>query len=98
MRRSRMSWIIGLTLFGLAYWQVRRRALERAAELSPTGMLRSPLYWIGSGLSVLLVGFVLLVGQIYRGAPIPAGLWIAIVAIFGVALMIRRALKWRYPV
>jgi hypothetical protein len=42
-----MSWIIALAFFGFCWWHARR-ARERVAELVPTGMLRSLLYWVSN--------------------------------------------------
>lgn len=92
-----MSWIVGLTLLAFCFWQVRR-ARDRAAEYSPTGLLRSPLHWIGGVLGLSLVGLVLVIGKMYRDSTIPVAIWAAISAIIVALLLIRHALKWRYPV
>jgi predicted signal transduction protein with EAL and GGDEF domain len=92
-----MSWIIALAFFGFWWWRARR-ANERGAELAPSGMLRSPLYWASNALVLLLVALVLYIGHISHQSPVPAFLWFTVLAIIVALLFLRRALKWRYPV
>jgi hypothetical protein len=92
-----MSWIIALALFGF-WWWCARRGSERAAELAPTGMLRSPLYWMSSALALLLIVLVLYITHIHHQSPVPVFLWFTVFAIIVALLFLRRALKWRYPV
>jgi hypothetical protein len=85
-----------LAFFGFWWWRARR-ASERAAELAPTGMLRSPLYWVPNALGSPSDS----TGAVYSPhSPSIAGPRIPLVHRFcdhrGSAL--RRALKWRYPV
>jgi hypothetical protein len=92
-----MSWIIAITFFGFWYWRMRR-ALERAAERKASGMLRSPLHWASNALVLLLAALMLYIGYIHRQAPVPTVLLFAPFAIMGALLLLRRALKWRYPI
>jgi len=92
-----MSWIIALAVFGF-WWWCAGRGRERAAELAPTGMLRSPLYWVSNALVLLLIALVLYIAHIHHQSPVPAFLWFTAFAIIGALLFLRRALKWRYPV
>jgi L-asparagine transporter-like permease len=77
---------------------VRKTRSERAAELAPTGMLRSPLYWMSSALALLLIVLVLYITHIHHQSPVPVFLWFTVFAIIVALLFLRRALKWRYPV
>jgi hypothetical protein len=69
-------------------------------RVRPTGMLRSPLYWTGMGLvGVLLLGLAFTERHVLRLDAIFIWAWFAAPAITVIALLIvRRALKWRYPV
>lgn len=97
MRWYRMEWIIGLGFLGFCVWRTKR-AREQALELAPTGILRSPLYLSANALAVLLLGLVMYMAKINHERPIPAFLWFAVAAIVVILLILRRALKWRYPV
>ena len=97
MKKLAMSWIIALAFFGFSWWHVRR-AKERAAELAPTGMLRSPLYWGSNALVLPLIALVLYMAHIHHQSPVPGFLWFTAFAIIVTLLFLRRALKWRYPV
>lgn len=93
-----MSWILGLGYAGFLIWSVGR-ARERAAEHAATGMLRSPLYWSGTGLIGVLVALTL--SEHYALAQGGILMWTWLAALGGTLIAIffvRRALKWRYPV
>ena len=92
-----MGWVVTVAFFVFLFWRVRR-ARERIAEMSPTGLLRSPLYWSANMLVLLLLGLVLYIARIHHHAPVPAALWAAVLAIIAALLILRRALRWRYPV
>lgn len=53
-----MSWIIALASFGFCWW-LTRRPTERATELAPTGLLRSPLYWLSNAPVRVLLALVM---------------------------------------
>lgn len=91
-----MSWIIALTICGL-FWLLAKRAHGRSTELAATGLYRSPLFILANALAVVLLGLVLYVAQTHHGSPISPLVWIAIFAIIAALLVMRRALKWRYP-
>jgi hypothetical protein len=91
-----MSWIIAFA-FLVFWWSRANRARERRAELAPTGLFRSPLYWMSNALVLLLIALVFYIGHAHQ-SPIPAFLWLTIFAIIVALLLLRRALKWRYPV
>ncbi|TYO60749.1 hypothetical protein FXV83_42175 [Bradyrhizobium hipponense] len=91
-----MSWIIALPSFGF-YWWLTRRATERVTELAPTALLRSPLYWSSNALVLVLLGLVMYIAHIHHQSPVPPFLWVTVVAVIVALLVMRRALKWRYP-
>ena len=90
-----MSWIIALTSFGFCWW-LTRRATERATELAPTGLLRSPLYWLSIVLVLVLLALVMYIA--HHQLPVPSPVWFTVVAVIAALLVMRLALKWRYPV
>jgi hypothetical protein len=92
-----MDWIIVLAFFGYCWWRVAR-ARERTAELAATGILRSRLYWVSNALVAILLALVLYIAHIHDQSPVPAFLWFAAFVIIVALLVLRRALKWRYPV
>jgi hypothetical protein len=82
-------------------WQVTsgfRGRRERNAERAASGQLRSPLYIAANGLVVILIGLVLFIGHTHRDyGAVPSFLWIVVAVIIAALLLLRRALKWRYP-
>jgi hypothetical protein len=64
----------------------------------PTGIYRSPLYWVSNTLAVVLLALAMYMAHIHAAPSTSPILWIAAVAIIVVQLFLRRALKWRYPV
>ena len=92
-----MSWIVCIGFFGFWFWFARRRG-NRAKELMPTGMYRSPLYWISNTLALLLLALAMYLAHIHAAPSTSPILWIAAVTIIVAQLYLRRALKWRYPV
>ena len=92
-----MSWIIPLAFFALCWW-FAKRAHDRASECAPTGMLRSPLYWGSHALVLVLLALVLYIARTHHQSPTPSFVWFAVFAIMVALLVMRRALKWRYPV
>jgi hypothetical protein len=74
------------------------RAGGKNAERAASGQLRSPLYIAANGLVVVLIGLILFLGHIHRDhAEIPSFLWIGVALNIVALLLLRRALKWRYP-
>ncbi|MHC2627009.1 uncharacterized membrane protein YoaK (UPF0700 family) [Bradyrhizobium huanghuaihaiense] len=92
-----MSWIIALASFGF-YWWLTRRATDRAKELAPTGLLRSPLYWLSNALALGLLALVMYIAYVHHQSPVSPFVWFTVFAVIVVLLVMRRALKWRYPV
>jgi capsule polysaccharide export protein KpsE/RkpR len=80
------------------YWCVRK-AHESAAEYSATGMLRSPLYWTAMILVCVLFGLAFSERYVLTQSSTLIWIWWAALAATVIALLIvRRALKWRYPI
>jgi len=87
--------IIGFCVF--AYFRMRR-AHEQAAEHAAAGLARSPLYWSTAALTMTLLGLSLYMAHLGHEGPIPWPYWPIVVVLFIVILLLRRALKWRYPI
>jgi hypothetical protein len=92
-----VAWIFTIGGFAFFYWMTRR-ARDRAAEYAATGMQRSPLYWSAATLTVTLLGVSLHMAHLQNQGPIPWLYWPLVVALLIVILLLRRALKWRYPI
>ena len=92
-----MAWIIGLALLGF-FWWLARRAGQRTSELAATGIMRSPLYWASNALLVVLIVLVPYIIRTGLNSSVPILLWFAVLADVVALLVLRRALKWRYPV
>jgi hypothetical protein len=90
-----MGWLIAAALCLFLFWRIRR-AKEKAAEMSASGELRSPLYWIGATLALGVLAFSLVMASMKPSSIDP--LWgVVALALFVATLLIRRALRWRYP-
>ena len=92
-----MSWIIAIACFSFCWW-LTRRATERATELASTGLLRSPFYWLSNALVLVLLALVMYIAHIHHQSSVPRFVWFTVVAVIVALLVLRRALKWRYPV
>ncbi|MBR0717585.1 hypothetical protein [Bradyrhizobium liaoningense] len=92
-----MSWLFIVAYFAVMIW-FARSARERADEYAAAGLLRSPLYWITSLLAVTLLGLAMYMAHIHQQGPIPTLLLLLAWVLFVVVLLLRRALKWRYPI
>jgi hypothetical protein len=88
-------------IFASLTWLVAglfRGRRERSAERAASGQLRSPLYIAANVLVLVLIGLVLFLGRIHRDhGEMPSFLWIVVALIIVALLLLRRALKWRYP-
>ncbi len=93
-----MGWLITIGALVLFAWFVRR-SLERSGEFSAPDLLaRSPLYWSAATLTMMLLGIVLYMAHIHHQRPIPWFFWPLVAVLIVAILLLRRALKWRYPV
>jgi hypothetical protein len=91
--------VIGLIAFTwLRFTSARRRESIETAGI--TGMIGSPLYHAQTVLQVMLVVLMIGAGHLQKGG----GGWLPLFVLGATAgdivalLLIRRALKWRYPV
>jgi hypothetical protein len=92
-----MDWVIALAFLGFVVWRAKR-SHEKAAERAASGQLQSPLYWASAGLVLALVGLTFSMEYIaLKHSKIPWFLWIIVLLIIVALLLVRRALKWRYP-
>jgi len=92
-----MEWIVDIAFFVFLFW-IGRRAREKAAERAASGQLQSPLHKAANGLVLVLFGLTFYIGYIHRNLlPIPSYLWVAVAVNVVALLILRRALKWRYP-
>jgi len=90
-----MTIVLSIAFVAMLAWlmiHVRRKSSEYAAS----GLLRSPLYWSASSLTMVLLGLAMYMA--HRSEPIPLLLWGAVAALVPTILVLRRALKRRYPV
>ena len=93
-----MTWIVMLALAAFYYW-LARTGHERAMECAPTGMLRSPLYWTAMFLVCVLLELAFSERYVLTQGSVLIWMWWAAVAATVIALLVlRRALKWRYPI
>jgi hypothetical protein len=85
------------TFIWLTLTSARRRERMEIARI--TGMIRSPLYHAQTVLQVTLLALMIWAGYAQKGGGgFPLFALGAIIANVVVLLLIRRALKWRYPV
>lgn len=92
-----MEWILIIIGFGAFAYYRMRRAHEKAAEYASTGMARSPLYWSTAALTMTLLGLSLYMAHLGHEGPIPWPYWLIVIVLVAVILLLRRTLKWRYP-
>jgi hypothetical protein len=93
-----MAWIVTLASVAFYYWLVRR-GHERTMACAPTGMLRSPLYWTAMILVCVLLGLAFSERYVLTQSSTLVWAWCAALAVTVIALLVvRRALKWRYPI
>ena len=90
-----MGWLITGAYFFFLIWCIKR-AKEKAAEMSAAGELRSPLYWIGATLAMAVLALSMYMATM-KPSTIGPVWWVLAIALFVAALLIRRALRWRYP-
>jgi hypothetical protein len=92
-----MAWIVVLGFSVFIFWS-GRRAREKTAERAASGQLQSPLHKTANGLVLFLFGLTFYIGYIHHNhASIPPFLWIVVALNVVALLLLRRALKWRYP-
>ena len=89
-----MGWIIAGALFFFIVWRTKR-AKEKVAEMSATGELRSPLYWIGVTFALGVLALSMIMASM-KPSTIGPVWWFLAIGLFAATLLIRRALRWRY--
>ena len=90
-----MDWIVAAAFFAVLFWRVRR-AKENAGERFASGEARSPLFWAGNALALGVLALSMYMVHL-RPSGIHWSVWVLFAALFGATLLVRRALKWRYP-
>ena len=88
--------LIVCVLVAFIYWRMRR-AKEHAAELAASGVLREPLFWIGSVLSLTTLGLSMYLTSL-RPAHIDSGLWLTDIALFIATIVVWLTLKRRHDI
>jgi hypothetical protein len=92
------DFLVPVAIFGLAMWQRYVRGQRESAanqEMRASGELYSPLYWLGVALPFLAIGIVVYVA---KGNPAHVGVWCLLAAgLLGATLLVRRALRYRFP-
>jgi L-asparagine transporter-like permease len=92
-----MRLIFILAFIAFIVW-AQKRGRDLTAERAASGQLRSPLYWAGNGLVLLLLALTFSIMIIHhRPAHVPNFLWIAVLGNVVALLFVRRAVEWRYP-
>jgi hypothetical protein len=76
----------------------RRQRREARAERAASEQSPSPLHGAANGLVLALFGLTFYVGYVdHQHAPVPTFLWVVVALNIVALLLLRRALKWRYP-
>jgi hypothetical protein len=93
-----MAILIGIATFvWLRLTRARRR--ERIEIARTTGMIRSPLYHVHTVLLLTMLPLMLWAGHAQKsGGLLPLFVLGAVIANVVALLLVRRALKWRYPI
>ncbi|MFK4502116.1 hypothetical protein ABIF86_006407 [Bradyrhizobium japonicum] len=92
-----MAWIIAFATLAFLYRRTTR-AGDRLAELKPTGMLRSPLFYAQGALLCVLLVLMLAPGYLPHERWAVAAYLVVLAIVLVALLFVRRALKWRYPI
>ena len=92
-----MAWMVTIAILVFLYRRVRRTG-ERLAECEPTGMLRSPLFYAQTALLLALAGLMFAPGYLPHERWAVVAYLAALAIVIAALLLVRRALKWRYPV
>ena len=92
-----MAWIIAFAALAFLYRRTTR-AGDRLAELKPTGMLRSPLFYAQGALLCVLLVLMLAPGYLPHERWAVAAYLVVLAIVLVALLFVRRALKWRYPI
>ena len=91
-----MVWLLLIVFLAAVVWFMKRLR-DQAAEHAASGLARSPLCWFTSLLTVGLLGLAIYMAHLQRQGPTPTWLWLVVAMLVVATLLLRRALKWRYP-
>lgn len=92
-----MAWFFAFVALAFLYRRTAR-AGDRLAELKPTGILRSPLFYAQGALLCVLLVLMLAPGYLPHEQWAVAAYLVVLVIVLIALLFVRRALKWRYPI
>jgi hypothetical protein len=92
-----MAWMVTIAILVFCYRHARRTG-ERLAECEPTGMLRSPLFHAQTALLLALLGLMFAPFYLPHERCAVAAYLCALAIVIAALLLVRRALKWRYPI
>ena len=92
-----MGWFLTFAFLFVLY-RLAKRARDRVAESAPSGILRSPLFHARTGLLLALLGLMFAPAYLRRAPWITVAYFGALALVVAALLMVRRSLKWRYPI
>jgi hypothetical protein len=92
-----MAWILTIAIL-VFFFRRATGASDRLAELKPTGMLRSPLFYAQTALLTVLLGLMFAPSYLPHEGWVVVAYLAALVIVLAALLLVRRALKWRYPI
>ena len=92
-----MGWLFALAFLFFLY-RFAKRSRERIAESAPSGILRSPLFHARTGLLLALLGLTVAPAYLPHAHWITVAYFAALAFVAAALLLVRRSLKWRYPV
>ena len=92
-----MAWIV---IFAILIFLLRRatRVGDRLAECAPTGIFRSPLFHAQTALLLVLSGLMFAPSYLPHKGWVVVTYLVALAVVIVALLLIRRALKWRFPI
>jgi hypothetical protein len=93
----RMAWFVTIAIL-VFFYRRATRAGDRLAELKPTGMLRSPLFSAETALLWVLLGLMFTPSYLPHESSALVLYLAALAIVIAALLLVRRALKWRYPI
>jgi hypothetical protein len=92
-----MAWAVTIAILVFCFRRATR-AGDRLAECEPTGMLRSPLFHAQTALLLALLGLMFAPGYLPHERWAVVAYLSALAIVIVALLLVRRALKWRYPI
>jgi hypothetical protein len=92
-----MGWFLAFAFLFFLY-RLAKRSRERVAEWAPTGIFRSPLFHARTALLFALLGLVFAPAYLPHAHWITMAYFAVLTIVVAALLLVRRSLKWRYPV